>query len=59
MPRIPRVFSYMTRRVGNLTKPNESLSNKPKKTDKDLVTLQDGVGGAEWTLLLKERERSL
>ena len=45
-----------TRVAGNLRKRNETFSNKPNK---DLVTSQDGVGGAEWTLLLKERERSL
>ena len=48
-----------TRVAGNLRKPNETFSNKPNKSNKDLVTSQDGVGGAEWTLLLKERERSL
>ena len=33
--------------VGNLTKSNETLSNKPNKANKDLVTSQGGVGAAE------------
>ena len=44
--------------VGNLTKSNETLSNKPNKpnkANKDLVTSQGGVGGAEWTLFIRER----
>ena len=35
------------------------MSNKSTKTNKELVTSHGGVGGAELTPLLKERECSL